>query len=118
MRQLTMSRRILVCGGRGFTDRDFVQKTLSALHAEELISEVIHGGSSFADYEAWNWARTMRIKLAIVAFSADDAGHNQRKLEGSPDLVVAFPGGEKTADMVRRAREAGIAVMEVKPPEA
>lgn len=28
--------------------------------------------------------------------------------EGRPDLVVAFPGGKGTADMVRRARAAGV----------
>jgi UDP-N-acetylmuramoylalanine-D-glutamate ligase len=33
--------------------------------------------------------------------------------EGKPDLVVAAPGGRGTADMVRRARDAGIEVVEV-----
>jgi hypothetical protein len=32
---------------------------------------------------------------------------NQRMLEeGKPDLVMAFPGGRGTADMVRRGKEA------------
>jgi hypothetical protein len=36
---------------------------------------------------------------------------NQRMLdEVKPELVVAFPGGRGTADMVRRAREAGVNV--------
>lgn len=36
---------------------------------------------------------------------------NQRMLdEGKPDLVVAFPGGRGTADMVRRAKAAGVPV--------
>jgi hypothetical protein len=34
-------------------------------------------------------------------------------VEGKPDLVVAFPGGKGTANMVKQAREAGIPVMEV-----
>jgi predicted Rossmann-fold nucleotide-binding protein len=39
---------------------------------------------------------------------------NQRMIdEGKPDLVVAFPGGSGTADMVRRAKRASIEVMEV-----
>lgn len=45
------------------------------------------------------------------------AGHrrNQSMLdEGKPDLVVAFPGGTGTADMVRRALKAGVEVIEVK----
>ncbi|KWT72357.1 hypothetical protein APY04_0151 [Hyphomicrobium sulfonivorans] len=32
---------------------------------------------------------------------------------GRPDLVVAFVGGRGTADMVRRARAAGVKVREV-----
>jgi hypothetical protein len=32
---------------------------------------------------------------------------------GKPDLVVAFPGGRGTADMISKARKAGIEVCEV-----
>lgn len=40
---------------------------------------------------------------------------NQQMLdEGKPDLVIAFPGGNGTADMVRRARKAGVEVREIK----
>lgn len=39
---------------------------------------------------------------------------NQQMLdEGKPNLVVAFPGGRGTADMVRRARKAGVEVKEI-----
>ena len=39
---------------------------------------------------------------------------NQRMLdEGKPDLVVAFPGGGGTKDMVRRAVKAGVPIHEV-----
>lgn len=37
--------------------------------------------------------------------------------EGKPDLVVAFPGGRGTADMVKRARAAGVEVIEVDGPD-
>jgi hypothetical protein len=33
--------------------------------------------------------------------------------EGHPDLVMAFPGGRGTANMMRQSREAGIKVIEV-----
>ncbi len=40
---------------------------------------------------------------------------NQQMIdEGKPDLVVAFPGGTGTADMVKRAKKHGIEVIEVK----
>lgn len=38
--------------------------------------------------------------------------------EAKPDLVIAFPGGRGTADMVRRARAAGIEVREIKEGSA
>ena len=48
----------------------------------------------------------------------DELGRNGRKAgpirnqqmldEGRPSLVVAFPGGRGMADMVRRARNAGV----------
>jgi len=39
---------------------------------------------------------------------------NQEMLDqGRPNMVVAFPGGRGTADMVRRARGAGVEVIEV-----
>jgi len=33
--------------------------------------------------------------------------------EGRPTLVVEFPGGRGTADLIRRARSAGVEVIEV-----
>jgi hypothetical protein len=35
--------------------------------------------------------------------------------EGKPDLVIAFPGGRGTADMVKKARRAGVEVVEIAP---
>ncbi len=40
---------------------------------------------------------------------------NQAMLDYGIDLVLAFPGGRGTADMVRRARSAGVAVAAVAP---
>jgi hypothetical protein len=62
-----------------------------------------------------------RIGVQTVAVMADwsigrKAGpiRNQRMLdEHKPDLVVAFPGGRGTADMVRRARKSGVEVTEI-----
>jgi hypothetical protein len=41
---------------------------------------------------------------------------NQRMLDvGKPDFVIAFPGGHGTANMVRKAKAAGVQVLEVAP---
>jgi hypothetical protein len=39
--------------------------------------------------------------------------NKQMLKEGKPDLVVAFPGGKGTANMVKLARDAGVEVIEV-----
>lgn len=107
--------RVLVCGGRDYADGGSVFHTLETLRG---ISLIIEGGALGADEWAALWADTRGVKR--MRFAADWGAHgraagprrNQRMLdEGKPDLVVAFPGGKGTADMVRRARKAGIPVL-------
>jgi len=115
--------RVLVCGGRDYDDRDHIWNTLTAIHGECKISLVIHGAATGADSEGMLWADCMP-GCKHAPFRADWRTHgkaagpirNQRMLdEGRPDLVVAFPGGRGTADMVRRAKAAGIEVREIRP---
>ena len=113
--------RALVCGGRDYDDRDHVWNTLCELDTKRgPLAVVIHGCATGADTEGMIWAQTMGRKHA--PFQADWQQHgkaagpirNQRMLdEGKPALVIAFPGGRGTADMVRRARAAGIEVIHV-----
>jgi hypothetical protein len=56
------------------------------------------------------------VEVATATDQNSQAGplRNQRMLdEGKPDLVVAFPGGGGTKDLVRRAVKAGVSVHEV-----
>jgi hypothetical protein len=77
---------------------------------------VVHGDYRGADTLAKEWARSRGIPE--VGYPADwrmgpSAGpaRNQRMLDAErPDGVVALPGGGGTADMVRRARAAGLPV--------
>ena len=112
--------RVLVCGGRHYADMMHVYRTLDVLHMERRITCVIQGGASGADMDAATWA--VKRGVRDETFNADWKQHgraagpirNQRMLdEGKPDLVVAFPGGRGTADMVRRAKAAGVPVMEI-----
>lgn len=116
--------RVLVCGGRDYSDREHTQNTLTELHARRgPITTVIHGAARGADTEGMLWAIATQ-GVGSVAFPADwnrygkaaGAMRNERMLtEGKPDLVVAFPGGVGTADMVRRAKKAGVEVILVLP---
>lgn len=113
--------RVIVCGGRDFNERDFIHNTLCDLDAQHGPFDVIvHGAATGADNEGMIWAQTMgRRQLPMVADwhrhgRAAGPIRNQRMIDdGKPDLVVAFPGGKGTADMVKRAKAAGIKVIEV-----
>ena len=115
--------KVLVCGGRDYADAQRVAMTLVGVDAgAEPITAVISGCAPGADTLGERWAIDRGID--VERYPADWAKHgraagsirNQQMLdEGKPDLVVAFPGGRGTADMVRRAKAAGVAVVEVTP---
>jgi UDP-N-acetylmuramoylalanine-D-glutamate ligase len=118
--------RILVTGGRDFTDWVKLDKVLNDIweHEAGRFVTIIHGGAPGADRLAREWAQILAEDHEgdELLFQADwqrygkAAGvvRNQRMLdEGKPDLVVAFPGGRGTADMVQRARKAGVEVREI-----
>lgn len=114
--------RVLVCGGRDYVDALTLGSWLGAAHKAHPVSLIIEGGATGADRLARHWAEF--VGVPVRTFKADwalgpKAGpmRNSRMIEeGMPDLVIAFPGGKGTADMVRRARAAGIEVKEITEP--
>lgn len=133
--------RVLVCGGRTYgervilsgpdaePDRERAQiekatlyAVLSKFHAEAKIDVLIEGGAKGADKWAALWAKDKGV--ATESYEADWGAHGtfagpmRNKImleEGRPDLVIAFPGGSGTRDMVRKARKAGVDVVEIAP---
>ena len=107
--------RVLVCGGRGFKDSEAVFEALDALHEHHHpVTSIIQGGASGVDTWAAGWA--FENKTECLCFGGKAAGpirNRQMIREGKPDLVVAFPGGHETADMVRQAKSAGIKIATV-----
>lgn len=107
--------RILVCGGRHYSDWPKVRQVLGDLCDKH--------SALFNPTDNW-LPSDIVIMTGACPTGADDlaalstagaAGpiRNQQMLDdGKPDLVVAFPGGKGTADMVRRARVAGIPTIE------
>jgi hypothetical protein len=108
-------RRIIVCGGRKYRDSGRVYMVL-----EEYVGlnpTIVHGDYSGADRLADREA--CELGLAVEPHPADwsqgrKAGplRNQEMIAAGADLVIAFAGGDGTADCVRRARKAGIPVRE------
>jgi YspA, cpYpsA-related SLOG family len=124
--------RLLVCGDRAWTDLALVAATLDQVVAQHVDDQdvqgdqvvVIEGDARGADRLAARHARARGWQLAT--YPADWAAHgraagprrNQRMLrDGRPDLVVAFhdqlAASRGTADLVRRARAAGLPVLHV-----
>lgn len=111
--------RVIICGGRDFSDQAVVFGTLERVHASRVITEVIHGDASGADKISGDWAAMHGIK--VTACAADWSKHgraagpirNGFMLTLKPDGVIAFPGGRGTADMCAQAEKAGIPVMRI-----
>lgn len=108
--------KVLVCGGRNYHDSNKVAEILGGI----LPDLIITGGATGADQEARQWAAKLGAPICMFPAQWDRYGEaagpirNAWMLEfGKPDLVVAFPGGRGTADMISKARKAGIEVCEV-----
>lgn len=107
--------KVLICGGRDYTDKENVFDILDVLHSEYEFELVIQGGARGADHLAslWATARNVPQQAFIAEWSkyGRSAGmkRNTRMLrEGKPNLVVAFPGGVGTQNMVTIAKSARI----------
>jgi hypothetical protein len=110
--------KVIVCGGRDYQDLGCAFSRLDAIHAETPVTLLIQGGAIGADTLAYLWAESRKVECVTVTAEwvkyGPSAGpiRNGRMLEYKPDLVIAFPGGRGTANMVKQARKAGIAVVE------
>lgn len=111
--------RVLVCGGRDFCDAQRVYSYLDNINKRHSIDAIIEGNARGADRIAGFWARKNGIDN--LKFNADWAKYGKqagsvRNAEmlrtGQPDLVVAFPGGRGTADMIAKSRAANLEVLE------
>ena len=125
--------RVLVTGGRLSTLKKLgidpgtmhclVVKTLNALSANGARDvTIIHGGANGIDSMADTWASATRTDKEVYPVTPEEweklgksAGslRNAFMLTKEPNLVLVFPGGNGTIDMVARARHAQVKVFEV-----
>ena len=113
--------RIIVCGGRDFTNIKLVNAVLDKFHATHKITHLFHGNARGADGIAHKWGTStsgVHVHPIPAQWSkygkAAGSKRNQAMLGHNPDYVIAFPGGKGTADMVKRATLANIQVIRVR----
>lgn len=122
--------KVLVCGGRAFDDYAMVIRVLDRIHEATPvihtldlppqarpggITLLIHGDANGADRLGGQWAALRGVPVQAFPARWQEEGkaagplRNQRMLdEGKPDLVVGFPGGAGTRDMLVRAERADV----------
>ena len=111
--------RVLVCGGRSYFDREWIFHVLDHYHSSNAFTCLIHGAATGADSIAAEWAWS---RVPIEPYPADwdrygrGAGmrrNAQMLREGKPNVVIAFPGGSGTLNMILQSRRANLPVLEI-----
>lgn len=113
--------RLVVTGGRDYSDTQRAFAALDELHARRPITVLIEGEAAGLDKRARVWA--IRCGVAVEPYPANWQAYgkaaggirNQQMIdEGRPDYGLVFPGGAGTADMRRLLVAAGIPFEEVR----
>lgn len=114
--------KIIVCGSRSETDYDKIARVLDKVHADKGLTCVVNGACPYGgvDNLAQIWAKTHEVMYIGVPAEWKKHGkaagpiRNKRMLDEHPDAaaVIAFPGGDGTADMIKQATVRGVKVWE------
>lgn len=105
--------KVLVCGGRDYSDSSKFEFVMNRPEYELIITGDASGADTLARLWAFKAGVPVCIWPALWSSEGPAAGplRNGRMLEYmQPDLVIAFPGGRGTADMIRQAWDAGVDV--------
>lgn len=106
--------RIIVCGGRDLTDYELVHTEISLYRRHDPI--IVHGDYRGADKLTDRAAKELGLAVephpAMWELYGAAAGpkRNEEMAQAGADLLIAFPGGNGTRDMVHRAKAHGISV--------
>lgn len=122
--------KAIVCGGREYRNTERLYQILDAAVSRLNVDSIAQGGQRTtdpdtgemygADWLAKEWAHSRGLQCetfyAAWDLHGDAAGpiRNAEMLAKSEaTLVIAFPGGKGTADMVRRAEKSGVEVKRI-----
>lgn len=109
--------RAIVCGDQYFKDKKRLFASLDMLHDLYGFTSITHGAATGADSLAGEWARSRGVNEQRVPADWSRFGRtagfwrNCKMLDMRPDLVVAFPGGTDTQNMINLAENEGVKVI-------
>lgn len=113
----------IVCGGRAFHDSFFFIRAMDQIvKARGMPDKVVHGAAKGADTLADKRARRNQCTTIPVPTNWDEPNAGPKRNEKmivhhAPRLVVAFPGGAGTANMLALAERYRIERAVVQPKE-
>ena len=108
--------RVLVCGGRDFSDEKLLYSTLDRVHqkyGDDLV--IVHGAQRGADLMAEAWAKAREVEY--MGFPArwkrlsKRAGYERNarmRDKAKPDACIAFKGGDGTGMMCSLMEELAV----------
>lgn len=108
--------RILVYGGRDYSDRDRMWSDLDRLLFGRRITRLVHGAARGADSLAGEWAEERGVPVDVYPADWETYGkgagfiRNQLMADSRLDGAVCYPGGNGTADMTRRLQAKGVRI--------
>lgn len=112
---------VLITGGREYRNQREMWAVLDRLHKERRFTYLGHGDAVGADQMSHRWAKLRGVQP--VAYEALWSFHPNKKAGTirnkamyafrKPDLVVAFPGGTGTANMMKVASDGGTEIIDV-----
>jgi YspA, cpYpsA-related SLOG family len=111
--------KICVCGGRDYSNYAVVCKVLDEAYQAFGPFILVQGEARGADSLAKNWAIESQVEYESFPADWDSYGksagfiRNRQMLETGFDMLIAFPGGNGTANMVRITEKAGIPVVKI-----
>lgn len=112
--------RVLVCGGRDYTNKQLIYATLDQIR--DQIGLLVTGNDNKKGADGLAQRYCIKHGIPCAAFPAPWGKH--RKAAGpirngwmlkymKPHLVVAFPGGRGTSDLKSQAQELDIRIWQI-----